>query len=361
LPQETIRLLIVDDSTAVRRVLSSLLQEDPTIEIAGEACDGAEAVRLAEELKPDLITMDILMPKMNGFEAIKHIMAYNPTPILVITGIPMRDDRNLLSEALRLGALDIVEKPTLAQLTKSPLELDKLRQKVHTLARAKVITHLDGRLSEWRRREDVGPAPVRCKDGVICIGSSAGGPEVLYRVLSALPENPPCPILIAQHLAPFFINDFVTLLQKHSKFPVKRAKDGDALAAGEALVSPGDRHMIVRKDRRIDLLIPSTDDIFIPSVDRLFTSCAEVFDRRTLGIVLSGMGDDGVKGSRAIRQRKGIVIAQEEEGCPIWGMPRAVIESNLADHVRGVDAIPGEILAFARMLGKAHTHAPRET
>ncbi len=324
-----VRVLIVDDSATMRDIIRELLERDEQMQVVAEAADGAEALERVRELRPDVITMDLQMPVMDGIEAISAIMAEVPTPILVLSSIA---DANNACEAVARGALEAIDK--------SPASLSgQLCRRLRMLAGVTVIRH-------YRKRAEPAqpPAPIveasfdpqmgaEPSGAAFFIASSTGGPQVLAELLGSLPSDFPSPILIAQHIADGFAPGMAEWFDSVCPLKVRLAEAGQPIRPGEVLVSPSEQHLRVSPQRQIELIACSGDDIYHPSCDCLLTSAAEAYGRHAIGIILTGMGRDGVKGMAAIKAAGGATLAQDEPSSVIFGMNRLAIE---AGHVASV-------------------------
>lgn len=336
-PKSKVRVVIADDSLVAREMLATILASDPDIDVVGSATNGVEAVELVERLRPDLVTMDIHMPRMNGLEATERIMAFHPTPILVVSSSVHGEGMGLAFDALTLGALEVIKKPEPADWADlERIGRDVLR-KVKILARVKVITHIRGRRD---RSRDV--APETHSDGVapgiIAIGSSTGGPSALLTVFGLLPASFPVPIIVAQHIADGFIPGLVGWLNAASAIEVVAAEEGMLPKPGTAYIAPTGTNMVL-EGKRLTFKAPSPGQLYIPSADSLFESVARSYDKRAVGVILTGMGADGAAGLKRMHDRGAVTIAQDEETCTVFGMPKAAIELGAADRVLPVQAI----------------------
>ncbi|MDP2158343.1 MAG: chemotaxis-specific protein-glutamate methyltransferase CheB [Nitrospirota bacterium] len=332
-----VRVLIVDDSVLVRSLIRAIIELDPEMEVAGEASNGIEAVERARNLHPDIVTMDIEMPVMDGLQAIEQIMAENALPILVVTS---RSDAKTAYAAISKGALDLVLKPDL-----NVEAAQEFAAKLKLLSKVSVISHISGRLG--RRHQAGQDMPVfsgNLSDQVIAIASSTGGPDALSIILSRLPEKFPVPIVIAQHISDGFVNGMVGWIGTLSRIEVKVAMNGEYLKSGTAYVCPPENHMQVDRSQRIIFVERHAKDIYRPSCDVLLSSVAESFGKKAVGVILTGMGNDGVAGITRIRAAGGWTIAQDEKTSVIFGMPKLAIESNGIDAVLPLEAISGEIV-----------------
>ena len=324
-----IRTLIVDDSPFVRKVVREMLLRSPFIDVVGMARDGQEALELAADLKPDVITCDLTMPEMDGVEFVRRQMAAAPMPILILSASPA--DGEAVVDAMNAGAVDFVRKPT-ARATDDLLSVrQELTDKVKAAARAPV-KNLHIRAKTFTAYT---ASPEHVKADVVAIGISTGGPQALRFLIPQFPANFPVPILVVLHMPVGYTALFAAKLAELSKLKVREAQDGDWLEAGVALIGQAGFHMVVKRGAggrsQIRLTREPLDKPHRPSVDVLFRSLAEVYRGRTLAIVMTGMGDDGKEGAAWVKAQGGKVITEAEDSCVIYGMPRSVVEAGLSD------------------------------
>ena len=326
-----IRVLVVDDSPLVCQVLGRLLETDPAVRVIGYAADGKEAVEKTFQLKPDMITMDIQMPGMDGLEATEKIMAYRPTPILIVTSARDRRGVQVTMEALAAGALEVVEKPTIMPDNSWEVLGASLVEKVKVLAGVRVITHLKGRSRRLvgRARPDERERPQR----VVGIGVSTGGPAVLAMILGTLPADSPLGALIVQHITEGFMAGLVEWLSRQVRLPIRLAHEGDPIRPGGVLMAPEGTHLVVERGGRVHLRREPPVGGHRPSADVLLHSLADVYGGAAVGVLLTGMGRDGAEGLRAIRSAGGYTMVQDEESCAVFGMPKAAIELGAAQDI----------------------------
>ena len=346
-----VRVLIVDDSAFMRSALSNMLSSDPEIQIAGSARDGLEAIEKVAQLKPDIVTMDVEMPRMDGISALKHIMANTPVPVIMVSSLTV-EGAHITLEALEHGAVDFIPK-NLSDLSLNILRLKEvLVDKIKQLARKGVPRRIV-RPAARPATAPVAAAPVlrttgERRVGLVVIGTSTGGPKALQEVLPSLPKEFPVPIVIAQHMPPNFTGPFAERLNQLCKLEVREAKEGDVLKPGLILIAPGGGHMRVARKRGIETTVTISEDrenfIYRPSVDALMASVAEFFPGRALGVILTGMGNDGMKGMIELKKTGGRIFAQNEESCVVYGMPKAVVDAGIADKVLSIEEIAGEIV-----------------
>lgn len=337
-----IRVLIAEDSATVSQLLVTVLSADPEIEIVGIAKNGREAVETTKRLRPDVVTMDVNMPEMDGFEATKQIMIETPTPIVIISAsVDVRDVR-ISMNALRAGALALLEKPPGLDSPDFEEAVARLTSTVKSMAGVKVVRHWPMRATARRPQPTVkmsASAPVR----VIAVAASTGGPAALARILGDLPAQFPVPILIVQHIASGFVNGLASWLNTVCSLKVQVAKDGAPLAPSTVYLAGDGTHMGVGPDSRIKLDSARPINGFRPSASHLFESVASIFGPSAVAVILTGMGQDGVEGLHAIRAAGSRVLAQDESSSVVFGMPRAAIAQGLVDEILPLSAV-GECL-----------------
>ena len=355
-----IRVLIVDDSAIVRKVLAEALAGEPDLEVVGSAPDPYVARDKILALEPDVLTLDIEMPRMDGITFLKKLMHFHPLPVILISSLAQPSCR-LAVEALELGAVEVLAKPG------GPYSVGELRQslaaKIRAAAAARLKTPKDAPIASERSPAAPSKAaiPRATADltrtftdrAVIAIGASTGGTEAIAAVLSRLPASSPA-IVVTQHIPPVFSRAFAQRLNDLCAVRVKEAEDNDALSPGLALVAPGDYHMLLRRSGgRYTVQIKTGPKVCYqrPSVDVLFLSVAEVAGCEATGVLLTGMGSDGAQGLLKMRQAGAWTIAQDETSCVVFGMPREAIALGAAAQVASLDAIPDAILS-SRPLGR---------
>lgn len=330
--QSPIRVLVIDDSAYSRRTITRMLETSPLVEVVGWARDGEEALRKALQLRPDLVTLDLEMPRMDGFTFLRLLMAKRPTPVLVVSGRSGDDD---VFKALELGAVDFVAKPTLRAAPELATIQEELIRKVHATRQL--------RMDKLRERISQAPAPVRTRGParggrlrVVAIGSSTGGPAALMQIFGAFHEAPPFAFVVSQHMPEGFTRGFAERLDRLTPVTAREAEGGEALQSGNVLLAPGGHHLEfeTRGGSAVARLVPrGPEDKYAPSVDRMFESAAKHFGQDLLAVVLTGMGDDGRRGVRAVREAGGAVIAESEETAVIFGMPQQAIRTGAVDAV----------------------------
>lgn len=351
-----LRILVVDDAVVVRRIVTDALSEDPEIEVVGVAANGRIALTKIAQLKPDLVTLDVEMPEMDGLETISEIRKQWPRlPVIMFSTLTERG-ANVTIEALSRGASDYVTKPANvgSVVTARQRVRDELLPKVFALCgrkrAAKASVPAPAPVVAVRPKPPVRPpGALNLRPGIVVVGVSTGGPNALVELVSHLPRNLPVPLLIVQHMPPLFTRFLAERLTKLGTVPFTEAKAGDVLRPGAGWIAPGDWHMVVRPPAQsgqpatLDLNQFPPEHSCRPAVDPLFRSAAEVFGARTLGVVLTGMGHDGVRGAEAIVRAGGHVLAQDEATSVVWGMPGFVTNAGLADQVLPIEHVAPEI------------------
>lgn len=345
--KERVRVLVVDDSALMRKLIPLILERDPDIEVVGTAMDGAFALKKIGELQPDVVTLDLEMPRMDGIETLRTIMRNAPLPVIVFS-THSREGAYSTFKALALGAIDFVAKPKDAAAGNLDPVAHALAEKIKVAKRAggaKALPKLemDAPLPK-KNRSRASIAPNR----IIAIGISTGGPIALQYVLSQIPADFPASIVIVQHMPEGFTDMFARRLDECCALEVQEAKSGDLLLAGRVLICPGNRHMMVRRMPRGEMIVLSdgpTINGHRPSVDVLFHSVAQEFALTAVGILMTGMGDDGAEGLGAIKAAGGVTIAQSEDTCVVGGMPRAAIVKGYATKVLPLDAMANYLIS----------------
>lgn len=346
-----VKVLIVDDSAFMRNALASMLSSDPEIEVIGKARDGIEAVELVEKLRPDIVTMDVEMPRMDGITALRHIMEKNPVPVIMVSSLTVEGAKVTL-DALDLGAVDFIPK-NLSDLSINIVKIKGiLIDKIKHIARKGIVKRRISPAAAPKAIEIPKSMPVRTtgerRINMVSIGTSTGGPKALQEIIPKLPKDFPTPIVIAQHMPPNFTGPFAERLNQLSQITVKEAEEGEPLKNGVAYVAPGRGHMRVKRVRGIETILTISDNkdefIYRPSVDALMLSVAEFFPGRALGVILTGMGNDGLKGLIELKKTGGRIFAQNEDTCVVYGMPKAVVDAGIADKVLSLEEMAGEII-----------------
>jgi two-component system, chemotaxis family, protein-glutamate methylesterase/glutaminase len=340
-----LRVLVAEDSPTARRLLVEILRADPGLEVVGEARDGLEAVELVHRLRPQLVTMDIQMPHMDGLEATRRIMTEVPTPVVVVSTLVERDIQTSMS-ALRAGALAVLQKLVGPESPDFERESRHLRDTLRAMSAVKVVRHWPQRASVPPPRPAVAPGP-RSRPAVVAIATSTGGPAALHRIFSELPADFPLPILVVQHIALGFAEGMARWLDSVTPLKVKVAEDGEPLKPGTVYVAADDRHLGVTTDGRAQVSNAAPVGGFRPSGTFLFRATARAYGAASVALILTGMGQDGLEGLRELRQGGGRVLAQDEATSVVFGMPGVVVAAGLADAVLPLDAIAAQLKELA--------------
>src|SRR5579863_4289421 len=358
-----IKVLIVDDSALVRSLLTDILRTDPDIEVVGVASDAHIAREKIKQLNPDVLTLDVEMPKMDGITFLRNLMRLRPMPVVMVSSLTERG-ADVTLDALALGAVDYLSKPKIDLAATLKDYADELVEKIRIAARASVRA-LDPR--QPRAQSAVGPAhsadavlpkaparsrPLRTTDRIIAIGASTGGTEAIKEVLMRMP--PDCPgVVIAQHIPKAFSAPFARRMNDCCPMSVCEAEDGQHVLAGHAYIAPGDRHLMLVRDGaryvvRLDDGVPVNRHK--PSVDVLFRSVAQNAGRNAIGVILTGMGKDGARGLKEMLDAGSQTIAQDEATSVVWGMPGEAVALGAAQHVMPLDGVASKILGLADAL-----------
>ena len=343
--EKKIRVVIVDDSAFMRTAIERMLKSDPSIEIVGSAANGIEAIDRTVRLKPDVVTMDVEMPIMDGLQALKEIMRIKPTPVIMVSSLT-HEGAKVTLDALDLGAGDYVPKPGSTFSTNILQLKNELVEKIHNAS----ISKPHSIKLEFVQKPLIKRFSVRDDriTKVIFIGASTGGPPAIQKILSSLDANLPAPIVIAQHMPKAFTAAFASRLNTICRIKVKEASDGEQLQNSIAYICPGDHQTKVNRslDGKCTFTISSNlieKDQFAPCINTLFFSAAKEFAQNAVGIILTGMGEDGVRGLKNIKLMGGLTIAQDRNSSVVYGMPRAALEQQAAVRILNLDDIANEI------------------
>lgn len=355
-----LRVLVVDDSALMRQWIADLLNSDSEIEVVGTARDGWEALEKIEALQPTVVTLDLAMPKLSGLDLLRMLAAQRPVPVVVVTGVR---DTSLAIQALEAGAVDFVLKPS------GPISGDiaEVRDELVTKVKLAARVNLREMLQALQDRM-VQPASLSAREGVpampiVAIGASTGGPQAVRRVLQEIPQGFQAPVLLVQHMPAEFIRPFAERLGRIVSLLVREAREGDVLEPGVVYVAPGGAHMKVRCNAQTGALQVTLDygppvNGVRPSVDVLFRSLAEVAGPEVVAVVLTGMGEDGAEGVRALKKEGATTLAQDAPSSTVFGMPRAAAETGAVDYVLPLEAIPKMLV---RLVGEKAAHLPRRS
>ncbi len=346
-----ISVLVVDDSALMRLMISELLNSENGIEVVATAKDGEDAIIKVTELKPDVVTLDIEMPGLDGLHTLGYIMSEIPTPVIMLSAYTLKDAETTF-RALEYGAVDFVAKPS------GPISGDIASIKNELIAKVKTAASVDCNKLKFIRPKKISGKYLKAKPGkkvrgikVITIGSSTGGPYTLRQILPQLEPDIPAGILIVQHMPGGFTGTFAARLDNESRLDVKEAEAGDKIEPGKALVAPGGYHMTVKREmsgRGTSGVINLNQEPPVyglrPTVDSMMFSAAEVYGDKTIGVILTGMGNDGTKGMRAIKEKGGRTIVQDRDTCVVYGMPKTAVEQGVVDKVLPLNRIAAEIM-----------------
>jgi two-component system chemotaxis response regulator CheB len=351
-PQGKIRVLVVDDSAVMRKVISTILARDSSIEVVATAIDGDFGVAKAAQLKPDVITLDVDMPRMDGITALGLIMAKNRVPVLMFSSLTTRDAA-LTLRALEMGAVDFICKPRNAAMMDDMA--GELVSKIKAAARSTVLmpAELPALATVVRpKKRPAEVARVRYSERILAIGASSGGPNALRFMLPRIPPDFEAGIVIVQHMPPSFTSVMAKWLDEICQIEVREAKDNDPIVPGVALVAPGDMHLTVKRTpfgSTVQLFKGEPVNGHRPSVDVLFNSIAKQYGSRAAALIMTGMGTDGAEGMGAIKKAGGLTVAQDKESCAIFGMPRAAIDRGYVDRVAALADIAPCLVAMVGM------------
>ena len=335
---DRVRVLVVDDSAVVRRVVTEMLSAEPDLEVVGTAANGQAALLKIDQLAPDLVTLDVDMPVLNGLETLRALRRENGTlPVLMLSSLTVQG-ASLTLDCLYHGASDYVTKPSAGDRDAlESLRADLLPKVRHFGRRSRPISS-----SAWRGRvPDVLPAGPSSPVRAVVVAASTGGPNALSELFMALPSTPSVPVFVVQHMPPLFTRALAERLDGRGGLSVKEAVDAAVAGPGEAWIAPGDFHLEAGPRLRVTQAPP--ENSCRPSADVLFRSAVATWGSGVLGVVLTGMGQDGLKGSRAIREAGGRVLVQDPKSSTVWGMPGAVVEAGLADHMLPPAGLAAEI------------------
>ncbi len=355
-----LKIMVVDDTIVYRKIVTDILSELPDVEVVGTASNGKIALHKIASLKPDLITLDIEMPVMNGLDVLAHIQKESPDTGVIMLSTSTREGGEMTIRALELGAFDFIPKPLSGTMAENRNEIKgliapilkafKRHQGIKSILKGEPITtdkkrELPSKSKKSATAPEIAAGRIKTKSEIVVIGISTGGPNALAKMMPLIPPDIGVPILIVQHMPPIFTASLAKSLNAKCNLSVAEARDGQLLPINTALIAPGGKHMKVAagadgKNRIIRITDDPPENSCKPSVDYLFRSVAEHYVGRATGVIMTGMGSDGTKGAQLLKQSGSFIIAQDEESCTVFGMPKDVIESNLADIVLSLDKIP---------------------
>jgi two-component system chemotaxis response regulator CheB len=344
-----IRVLIVEDSFLMRKIISDIISTDPQIEIVDEARNGKEALDKVFSLHPDVVTLDINLPMVDGLAVLSEIMQKQPTPVIMLSAYT-RQGAAVTIKALELGAIDFIPKPS----GEVSLNLDTLKEEI--ISKIKTAASVDMQTFLATVRVPVILKPQIKKEALeikklVVIGASTGGPRAILGIMREIPQDIPAAFLIVQHMPEGFTLSFAERISWESKVKAKEAEEGDVILPQKAYVAPGGAHLALRKiwdehggRLKIQLDMSPPVNFLRPSVDVTMSSAADVFSPHVIGVILTGMGRDGLKGARKIKEKGGLLIVQDETSSVVWGMPKAIIDEGLADYVLPISKIAQAII-----------------
>ncbi|MFZ5917572.1 MAG: protein-glutamate methylesterase/protein-glutamine glutaminase [Chloroflexota bacterium] len=351
-----LRVLVVDDSALMRRLIADLLQADPGIEVVGTASDGIEAMAQIAALNPDVVTLDVQMPRMSGLEVLQHIMRQRPLPVVMLSGLT---DPDITLTALELGAVDFVLKPSGTM----SVDLYKIRDELLEKVRVAVFADLHT-LSHPVRPPHVPIPPqfgacyplalaVSEPDWLVAVAASTGGPRALEVLVRGLPENLPAAVVIVQHMPRGFTTSLAKRLNSRSDLPVKEAEQDESVEGNRVYIAPAGRHLRLTLDqanKRVKFDLDDSPPVLglRPAANVMMESAAQVYGRRCIGVVLTGMGSDGTRGFQVIKQHGGQTLTQDQSSSVVYGMPRSAVESGFADQVLSLSQMAGAIVCLVQ-------------
>jgi len=344
-----IKVLVVDDSAFSRQTIKKMIETDRSIEVIGIASDGIDAMAKTLRLRPDLITLDFEMPEMDGFSFLRWLMKERPTPVIMVSSY---SDTKTVFKALELGAVDFIAKPS----QRASSELRGIEKDLLSKVRGIKSLRMD-KLSKNLQLLNVDAGVVAEGEpsagdiDLVAIGASTGGPSALQIILTRLPHDFSAPVLISQHMPKGFTGPLAERLDKLSEIRIKEAENGDILEPGKVFICPGGNHMLLRdRGQKCYILLKEAtyEDKYVPSVDIMMTSAAEHYGSKTMGVILTGMGNDGKKGMLEIKSKGGYTIAESEETAVVFGMPAEVINTGVVDKVLPLPEVPGELIKIVK-------------
>ena len=350
-----IRVLVVEDSSLARKVITDILSSDPDIEVIGTANNGKTAIYKNDSLNPDVITMDIEMPVMDGLESLRHIIEKNPKPVLMVS-VLTKHGADETFRALEYGAVDFIPKPASNLTITLPQVADLLIEKVKAVYKAEIKIPVKAKVQEAKKTEDhekpyfekrVVDVAGKESNRIVGIGTSTGGPSALAGIFRCFPKNFPSPVLVVQHMPEGFTKAFAERLDANSGLNVKEAEDGDKILPGHGYIAPGHSHIkieVINGEKVIKLDRGSKVSGHMPSIDVMFDSIADIYGKDSVCVIMTGMGQDGAKGILKIKKTGGSTIAQNEETSVVYGMNRVAVQMGAIDEIVSLDEIPESIV-----------------
>ncbi len=342
-----IKVLVVDDSALVRKLLRDIISDDTELEVVGTASNGIEAIRLVGELDPDVVTMDIHMPEMDGLTALEYIMKKSPRPVVMLSALAQKGAIPTI-KSLELGAVDFITKPSHFPSAVKEVR-EEVLEKVKMAAQARGFVQKGLSIMQARKKLKL-RLPATHREKLVVIGASAGGPKALAEIMPMFPASLPAAMIIVQHMPGVFTRSFAERLDSRCELPVREAAQGELVRPGEVLVAPGGFDLRLKENDRsgveVQLMESKGSYGASPHIDTTLISAAETYGENSVGVILTGMGSDGAKGMAAVKQKKGKTVAQNEETCLVFGMPKAAIETRCVDWVVPLEQIPETILSL---------------
>lgn len=344
--QEPIRVMVVDDSSFMRQLISDILNSHERIEVVASASDGMIALQKIKQFKPDVVTLDVEMPKMGGIDTLQALNEQCPTPVIMLSSFTQKG-AEITVKALELGAIDFLQKPSVSVQT---LDVENLKADLvkKVMLAANLQRHTTNLKYATRTSTAFSHQPEKLKTTkarILVIGSSTGGPKALQQVIPSIPADFPLPVLIVQHMPPRFTTSLAERLNSSSKINVKEAEHGDPLEPGLALLAPGNFHMEVDTYGAIRLTQDPIHCGVRPAIDKTLFSVVKYYGGSVLSVILTGMGHDGLEGVRLIKRLKGRCIAEDESTCVVYGMPKSIVEEDLADSIVPIQQVAERILS----------------
>jgi two-component system chemotaxis response regulator CheB len=355
----SVRVVVIDDSAFSRRTITKMLEGINNIEVVGFATNGEEGIQKVVALKPDLVTIDLEMPKMDGFTLLRILTTRFSVPVIVISALSAADK---VFKALELGALDFVAKPSGSASTDLLLIREDLQQKVLQIVRHKPkdIRRFSQQMPVEERVATPRQAAEHPASGtqpttidLVAIGSSTGGPPALQSIFSSFEHKFPFAVVVSQHMPTGFTRAFAERLNRSSPFDIKEAEDGDPVIPGRILITPGGKNMILEMcggQVTARIVPPTSSDLYVPSIDVMLESCAAIYRKRMIAVILTGMGNDGSKGVRSVHEQGGYLIAESDETAVVYGMPREAVATGLVDRIVPLPCVAREILVKSGFL-----------
>ena len=344
----SIKVLVIDDSAFYRQSIAEMLKTDSRFEVVGTVGNGSDAIQILNRVQPDVITLDLEMAHMDGFTLLRWLLVNNPIPVVVISS---KSEAHNILKALELGAVDFLVKPThraSLEILKLQVELTSKIETAAGVSRERLIgLYSEARKQDGKKEVLSEGRPTENGIHLVAIGSSTGGPPAVQSIIKKLPKDFPAAVVVSQHMPPDFTKYFAERLDKNADVPVKEARAGDILEAGKVYIAPGAKHMLFRNQKfGIEILLKARveSDKYSPSIDQMMTSAAEAYGPGVLGVILTGMGDDGTYGMKAIKDRGGTTFVESEETSVVFGMPRETINMGVVDKIIPLHKIPDELL-----------------